>query len=121
MQSMMHFSPHIAVGVRDYANAMEFYTKVLGLELKSQKDHESELVVDGLTLHIENNAADQQTWLEFRVDDAELLKTRLEAAGCDVRKTHLQKSYLVVDPYGMRFHIWEDLGNTASESQEKTD
>ena len=108
MQSMMHFSPHIAVGVRDYENALEFYTKVLGLSLSKKQDHEAELDGNGVTLHLENNNAEQHTWLEFRVEDVELLKTRLEAAGCVLQRTHLQKSYLVIDPYGMRFHIWED-------------
>ncbi len=105
---MLHFSPHIAVAVRDYPNALDFYTKVMGMTMSKHQEHESELQVGDLTLHIENNAAEQQTWLEFRVDDVELLKVRLEAAGCTLQKTHLQKSYLVVDPYGMRFHIWED-------------
>ncbi len=105
---MIRFSPHIAVGVRDYTNAVEFYTKVLGLTMTKHQDHESELSVDGATIHIENNSAEQHTWLEFRVDDVDILKTRLEAAGCVLQRTHLQKSYLVIDPYGMRFHIWED-------------
>ncbi len=108
MQNTPRFSPHIAVSVRDYDNALEFYSKVLGLSLTKRQDHESEFDAGGVTLHIENNAAEQHTWLEFRVEDVEVLKSKLELAGCILQRTHLQKSYLVVDPYGMRFHIWED-------------
>ena len=105
---MISFSPHIAVGVRDYNNALDFYTNTLGFTMQKFHAQESELRCGELTLHIERNKGEQATWLEFRVDDIATLKPKLETAGCALHTTNLEKSYLVVDPYGMRFHPWEE-------------
>ncbi len=105
---MIQFSPHIAIGVRDFENAVEFYTKVMGFSVGKQNQAESELHLGDITFHIENDGGEHHTWLEFKVDDIESMKKQLESAGCVLQRTHLQKSYLVTDPYGMRFHIWEE-------------
>jgi len=105
---MIKFSPHIAVGVRNYEDALEFYKNSLGLELQKSDNDESEFRCGDISFYIERSDESQPTWLEFRTDDVELLKKKMEDAGCRISTTHMEKSYLVVDPYGMRFHIWEE-------------
>ena len=105
---MISFSPHIAIGVKEYDKALDFYENTLGLKLQKRANDESEFRCGDVTYYIERNEKEQVTWLEFKVDNIEKLKVELEKSGCILSTTHLKKSYLVVDPYGMRFHIWED-------------
>jgi catechol 2,3-dioxygenase-like lactoylglutathione lyase family enzyme len=103
------FSPHIAVEVKDWEKAVAFYRDVLGMELKRESKDEAELGCGLVTFYVENNPQ-QRTWLEFRVDDVEAAKAALEAAGCEARATRTPEgstSYLVSDPFGLRFHIFQ--------------
>jgi catechol 2,3-dioxygenase-like lactoylglutathione lyase family enzyme len=103
------FSPHIAVQVKDWEKAVAFYRDVLGMELRKESQDEAELACGDVMFYIENNPA-QRTWLEFRVASVEEARARLEAAGCEARATNTpegRRSYLVTDPFGMHFHIFE--------------
>jgi catechol 2,3-dioxygenase-like lactoylglutathione lyase family enzyme len=104
---MLSFGPGVAIGVRSYKDAIKFYEETLGLTLHKYGDKESEFRCGGTPVFIEDNEKEQVTWIEFKSDNVEELKTRLEKAGCLLTKTHLDNSYLVVDPYGMRFHIYQ--------------
>jgi catechol 2,3-dioxygenase-like lactoylglutathione lyase family enzyme len=101
------FSPHIAVQVTDFEKALEFYQSVLGMEIVEQGEDETSLRCGPITLHVENSPKGH-TFFEFRVDDAEAAREELERAGCTTAPTHLERSYLVADPFGLKFHVWEE-------------
>jgi catechol 2,3-dioxygenase-like lactoylglutathione lyase family enzyme len=105
-----HYSPHIAVQVKNYAEAIKFYRDVLGMEVVYQDDNETEFKCGPVSYHIENN--DQgKVFFEFKVEDIDTAKSQLEAAGCNLVETSTPeglKSFMAVDPYGMRFHIWQE-------------
>ena len=103
---MLKFSPHIALHVKNYDEAVEFYVDVLGFELIKKSSTESHLRLGDTNFYVENSPQDH-TFLEFETDDIEADRTKLNNAGCKLEKTHLEKSFMVEDPYGFRFHIWE--------------
>jgi catechol 2,3-dioxygenase-like lactoylglutathione lyase family enzyme len=99
-------SPHIAIQVTDFEKALEFYQKVLGMEIVERRDDETSLQCGPITFHVENSR-NGHTFFEFEVEDAEKAREELEAAGCRTTPTHLERSYLVADPFGLKFHVWE--------------
>ena len=104
------FSPHIAVQVSDYEQAIDFYTTVLGMKLISRGQQESELQLGEVTFHVED-AATRRVFLEFKVDDVEAARQALVDGGCKTVATRIPEgatSYLISDPYGLHFHIWQD-------------
>lgn len=99
------FSPHIAIQVKDYDKAKEFYGKVLGMEVVSTSDKETHFKKDGINFYME--ASDTGfTFFEFKVDDVRSAKEELEKNGCKVTQEYSEKSVMLADPFGMRFHIW---------------
>jgi catechol 2,3-dioxygenase-like lactoylglutathione lyase family enzyme len=100
-------SPHIAVQVSDYEKALAFYRDLIGMEIIEHGDDESELRCGPIHFHMERSEAGR-TFFEFKVDDAEEARRLLEERGCTTAPTHLPKSYLVADPFGLRYHIWEE-------------
>jgi len=100
------FSPHVAIQVRDFDKALEFYQNVLGMEIVEQREDETSLRCGPITFHVENSPAGH-TFFEFVVEDAEEARRELERAGCKTAPTHLERSYMVADPFGFQFHIWE--------------
>lgn len=99
------FSPHIAVQVKDYMKAKDFYEKVLGMEIETTSDKETHFKKDGINFYME--ASDSGfTFFEFKVDDVKTAREELEKEGCRVTQVYSEKSIMIADPYGMRFHIW---------------
>ena len=48
------------------------------------------------------------TFFEFKVDDVKAARAELGKEGCKVTQEYSDKSIMIVDPYGMKFHIWGD-------------
>lgn len=105
---MLTFSPHIAFQVRNYKEAVNFYVNILGFELVKQGERESHLRLGEVNFYVEDSVQGY-TFLEFETNDIESEKVKLENSGCKLEKTHLEKSFMVEDPYGFRFHIWEKV------------
>ncbi len=103
---MLKFSPHIAFQVKNYEEAVHFYTSVLGFELVKKGTKESHLRCGDINFYVEDSG-DGCTFLEFTTEDIETVKNTLENSGCKLQRTHLEKSYMVEDPYGFQFHVWE--------------
>ncbi|MBI3260201.1 MAG: VOC family protein [Ignavibacteriae bacterium] len=103
---MLKFSPHIAFQVTNYEKALAFYIDVLGFELVKHGEKESHLRLGEMNFYVEDSAKGY-TFLEFTTDDIEDIKTKLENSGCQLEKTHMEKSFMVEDPYGFRFHVWQ--------------
>ncbi len=101
------FSPHISVQVNSYDKALEFYQNILGMKLLKNSEGEAELEIGGMTFHIERSPQGH-IFFEFKVENVESVRQKLLKEGCRATATHIQKSYLITDPYGMRFHIFEE-------------
>lgn len=101
------FSSHIAIQVKNYEKAKGFYENVLGMKMEKTSDKETHFIKDGMNFYMENSEGGC-TFFEFKVDNvAEALKI-LEGEGCKITQVYSEKSKMIADPYGMRFHIWED-------------
>ncbi|TVR80982.1 MAG: hypothetical protein EA412_03955 [Chitinophagaceae bacterium] len=105
----MHFSPHIAIQVREYEKAVVFFKDFLKMEIKSYHANETHFKLNNINFYIENNPA-CRTYFEFFTSEMESTIKELEASGCQARETKTpenKKSYLVYTPFGFNFHLWE--------------
>ncbi|MBS1516464.1 MAG: VOC family protein [Bacteroidetes bacterium] len=101
------FSPHIAIQVKDYGKAVSFYENVLGMKPEKRSEKETHFSKDGINFYIENSGGGS-TFFEFRVESVKQAQEILEAEGCKVTQVYSEKSKMISDPYGMKFHIWEE-------------
>ncbi|MGB4851703.1 MAG: VOC family protein [Ignavibacteria bacterium] len=101
------FSPHIAFQVRDYEKAKKFYEDILGMENIKSTEKETHFKSGNINFYMENNEGGF-TFFEFKVENIKEAKELLEKEGCHITKVYGEKSIMFADPYGMRFHIWED-------------
>ena len=101
------FSPYIAFQVKDYDNARKFYENVLGMEVIKSSGEETYFKKGDINFCVENSGSGL-TFFEFKVDDVKSSKEKLEKEGCKVTQIYSEKSMMISDPFGMRFHIWED-------------
>ena len=102
------FSPNIAIKVKDYEKACNFYKNILGFEVVQTKKNETHFNKDGMNFYIENDASSEATFFEFQVDSVKEALLLLENDGCMVTEKYSDKNVMVKDPYGMQFHIWEE-------------
>lgn len=100
------FSPHIAFQVKDFSKAKEFYEKVLGMEVVRHSANETHFVKNGINFYAENSDLGF-TFFEFKVENVKEARELLETSGCKVTQEYNEKSIMIADPFGMRFHIWE--------------
>lgn len=101
------FSPHVAFQVKGYEKAITFYRDVLGMEVVTTSPKETHFRTGPMNFYAENSDGGF-TFFEFRVDSVMEAKKLLEENGCRVTHTYSGKSIMFADPYGMRFHIWEE-------------
>ncbi len=103
------FSPHIALQVDRLDEAVQFYIETLGMELVKRMDSEVVLRCGPMTFHIEDSP-EGATFFEFETDDLEATRQQLLDDGCELTPVTTPEggdSYLVADPYGARFHVYE--------------
>ena len=101
------FSPNIAFQVKDYDKAIPFYRDVLGMEVVSSGKGETHLRCGPMNFYAES-ADGGATFLEFKVENVSEATEILEQNGCRMTQEYSPKSRMFADPFGMRFHIWED-------------
>ncbi|MEE9236864.1 MAG: VOC family protein [Thermoplasmata archaeon] len=117
---------YVGVRVRDLDKAIEFYTKVLGLEFLRRRKMEwtgGEIAMlrdpqSGQMLELnwypkgEYREGDELDHLGFEVDDAEAFLKKLEEAGCEVAYPLEERgSWLyacVADPDGIWIEIYSE-------------
>jgi predicted enzyme related to lactoylglutathione lyase len=104
---MFKFSPHIAVQVKNYPEAVLFYSSVLGMKPEKEDENETCFEKDGIRFYIENSD-ECKTFFEFQVDDILEAKRLLLENGCTITKEYDEKSVMIEDPFGMKFHVWEE-------------
>ena len=80
------FVPHIAVQVSDAGKAVDFYRRVLGMELvsASPSDAEPRLHSNGMTFHIEESPRGS-VFFGFEVENLDEAKQALQRDGCEIR------------------------------------
>jgi catechol 2,3-dioxygenase-like lactoylglutathione lyase family enzyme len=101
------FSPYVAFQVKDYAKAVKFYKDVLGFEVVKDGDAETHFKKGPLNFFAENSDKGS-TFFEFKVSSVAEARKLLESEGCYVTQEYSAKSIMIADPYGMKFHIWEE-------------
>lgn len=102
------FSPHIAIKVKSYEKACKFYSDTLGFDLIQTKKNETHFNKDGINFYIEKDETSAATYFEFKVDSVQEALNILEAEQCIILERYSDKNVMVQDPYGMKFHIWEE-------------
>src|SRR6266404_5395962 len=99
----LKFLTHIAIQVRDYANAIRFYTDVLGMQILTQGPNETQLRCGELTLYVEANDRNN-VFLAFEAATLDQAVQELKAAGCRLSGFG-SEGQMVHDPYGLKFYL----------------
>ncbi|OGC91898.1 MAG: hypothetical protein A2142_01570 [candidate division Zixibacteria bacterium RBG_16_48_11] len=87
---------------------VEFYQKVMGLELAKQEYDNIELKADPFRIFFDQGAV-MGPIMEFYVPDLEKAKTELLAAGCQVLRWEGKGGCCYMkDPFGFVFNLWEE-------------
>ena len=102
------FSPYVALQVKDYDKAIDFYKHIMGMELVEAKDNDTYLQSGPMCFVFENNPEGKSVFFEFKVSSVKEARELLEKEGCKVTHVYSEKSIIISDPYGMNFHVWEE-------------
>lgn len=102
------YSPFIAIQVKDYKKATEFYQNVMGMNFVEEKGNDTYLKKDGINFVYENGGKAGTVFFEFSTDDIKEAQRVLEENGCRMTQEYSEKSKMFSDPFGMNFHIWEE-------------
>ena len=102
------FSPYIAVQVKNYDKAIDFYKRVMGMEFVEAKGTDTYLKSGPLCFVFEKNPEGKEVFFEFKVSSVNEARELLEKEGCKVTCIYSEKSIMFSDPYGMNFHVWEE-------------
>ncbi len=104
------FSPYVAVQLKDYTNAIDFYKRVLGMEFNYTKDNDTYLKSGQMNFVFENSpvGAHKAVFFEFKVKNMKEARELLEKEGCVVTREYSEKNMMFSDPYGMNFHVFEE-------------
>lgn len=108
-RSPYQLTNNIAIQVTDYEKAIEFYHQTLGMKPEKSTDSETLFTTNGTNFYIENHnkANDPSVFFEFAVDNIEDAKEVLIANNCIITKEFSEKSLMVSDPYGLKFHLFQ--------------
>lgn len=102
-------SPNVSIRTDQFAEAVRFYSQVIGFDIRTESDATADLDASPLSLFIDDDRELQGPVMELFVDDLEQARQVLVANGCRVLrwKGKGQDCY-VQDPFGVRFNIWEE-------------
>ena len=103
-------SPNIAVRTQaQFAQAVDFYTNVLGFENLSSDPELGDLDASPMRLFVLEDDEFRGPVMELFVDDLEEARKVLEANGCKVLRWRGKgQDCYVQDPFGVIFNIWEE-------------
>jgi predicted dithiol-disulfide oxidoreductase (DUF899 family)/predicted enzyme related to lactoylglutathione lyase len=105
-RSSFQLTNNVAVQVRDYEKAVQFYEKTLGMKVEKTYSNETKFSMNGINFFVENAEGDG-VFFEFSTDEFERMKTNLRDQGCHVTKEYSGTSIMMKDPYGFQFHLFE--------------
>lgn len=115
---MFEFSPNVAIQVKDYDKALNFYENVIGFKVARRYDgsedicggvRQTEYKFGPMTFWIEDNPNMESgggTFFEFAVEDVEDAVDRLLQNGCELTQKFSDTSFIFKDPFGMKFHVF---------------
>ena len=102
-------SPNVAVRTERLSEAVEFYSKVLGFENRSDDPDLADLDADPLRMFVIEDQEFRGPVMELFVDDLEKARETLVANGCQVLRWRGKgQDCYVKDPFGVIFNIWEE-------------
>jgi predicted dithiol-disulfide oxidoreductase (DUF899 family)/predicted enzyme related to lactoylglutathione lyase len=104
--STFQLTNNVAIQVKDYARAINFYENIIGMKLDRNYENETKFSMGGLQLFIENSEGDS-VFFEFAVDDFHHAIEMLLDQGCEITKEYHEKSVMIKDPFGLKFHVFE--------------
>lgn len=114
------FEPDIAITVRKYEKAVEFYQQVLGMRLIRQDEGETVLRLPGATFYVEDGGDElpirTPATFCFSTDDFRAAEERLFAAGCRLSAV-VEGGRMVHDPYGLAFFLCPTETTPADQSE----
>ena len=106
---IFRMSPNMAVRTHRLGEAVEFYTKVLGFENRSEDPELADLDAGPLRLFVIEGQEFHGPVMELFVDDLEKARETMVANGCQVLRWRGKgQDCYVKDPYGVIFNIWEE-------------
>ncbi len=105
-KSAYQLTNNIAVQVKDFDKAVQFYENIIGMKKEQAPENETKLSLNGTNFFVEEND-EGNVFFEFAVDDFEGTQSQLLDAGCQVTKQYSDKSAMFRDPFGLRFHLFE--------------
>ena len=101
-------SPNVAVRTANMSDAVNFYTKVLGFNDRSNDPQLADLDAEPLNIFIIEDQEISGPVMELFVDDLEQARDELVAKGCKVlRWRGKNQDCYIQDPFGVVFNIWE--------------
>nr|WP_010199516.1 DUF899 family protein [Bacillus sp. m3-13] len=108
-RSPYQLTNNIAIQVKNYENAIEFYHQILGMKPEKSTASETLFTMNGTNLYLENHnqGNNPSVFFEFAVDNIEDVKKVLIANNCIITKEFSEKSVMVSDPYGLKFHLFQ--------------
>lgn len=104
--STFQLTNNVAIQVKDYDRALSFYENIMGMKFERSFDHETKFSIGTLQFHIENSEGDS-VFFEFAVDDFHHAIEMLLDQGCKITKEYHEKSVMIKDPFGLKFHLFE--------------
>ncbi|SES99060.1 Predicted dithiol-disulfide oxidoreductase, DUF899 family [Oceanobacillus limi] len=107
-KSDFQLTNNIAIQVTRYPEAVNFYTNILGMTPVDIKEKETKFQIGGQHFYIENSD-NQSVFFEFAVKDLDRSKRLLLEHGCEITNKYNEKSMMISDPFGLRFHLFESV------------
>jgi catechol 2,3-dioxygenase-like lactoylglutathione lyase family enzyme len=102
-------SPNVAVRTHRFSEAVEFYTRVLGFQDRSDDPQLADLGAGPLNLFVIEDQEIRGPVMELFVDDLEAARQTLVANGCKVLRWRGKgQDCYVQDPFGVIFNLWEE-------------
>lgn len=101
-------SKYVAIDAREYEKAITFYQQTLGWQVIETSETETRFRKGDSTFFVANDAnSAYTTYFEYEVDDIEAAKAKLLSEACTVWPSGRPQSYMVKDPFGTHFHIYQ--------------
>ena len=102
-------SSNIAVRTKNYKQAIDFYSRILGFPNRSDDPEHANLDAHPLTIFIDKDYEMSGLVLELFVDNLEEARDVLLDNGCKIIiwKGKGQDCY-IQDPFGIIFNLWEE-------------
>ena len=102
-------SSNIAIRSTRFAEAVDFYTNVLGFENHSEDPELAALDASPLTIYVDDDPEFPGPILELFVDDLEKARDTLVANRCKVLRWRGKgQDCYIQDPFGVIYNIWEE-------------